>query len=137
VTTLPEVRPIADAVLLLLQAVPHLNVFDSELPADPPLDPDGRVHPYAVLFPGGGHAFGDRINQDQPTDMSWTCRILFVGGDRTRALWALDKIRAALTGKRPTSDARLKEVLDTVETRVELNITPPRTSGAILYRLHV
>jgi hypothetical protein len=69
--------------------------------------------------------------------MSWTCRVLFVGGDRTRALWALDKIRAALTGKRPTADARLKEVLDQVETRVELDITPPRTSGAILYRLHV
>jgi hypothetical protein len=137
VTTLPDVRPIADAVLALLKAVPSLNVFDAELPADPPLDPDGRVHPYVVLFPGGGHAFGTRINKDLPTDMSWGCRVLFVGGDRTRALWALDKIRAALTGKRPTGGARLKEVLDQVETRVELNITPPRTSGAILYRLHV
>jgi hypothetical protein len=137
VTTLPEVRPIADAVLALLRAVPNLNVFDAELPTDPPLDPDGRVHPYAVFFPGGGNAFGDRINQDLATDMSWSCRVLFVGGDRTRALWALDKVRAALTGKRPTGGARLKEVLDQVETRVELDITPPRTSGAILYRLHV
>lgn len=136
-TTLPAVTPVADATLALLQAIPNLNVFDTEKPSDPPLDPDGRVHPYAVFFPGGGHAFGDRLNQDTPTDMSWTCRILIVGGDKTRALWALDKIRGALTGKRPTSDARLKEALDDVIFRTETNVVPSRTSGLIIYRLHV
>lgn len=135
-TPLPAVRPVGAAVLALLQGITGLNVFDGELPADPPKDPDGRVHPYAVLFPGAGHGFSDRLN-DAPTTLSWTCRVLFVGGDSTRALWALDKIRAALTGARPTGGARLKEVLDQVETRVELDVLPPRTSGAILYRLHV
>jgi hypothetical protein len=136
VTTLPAVTPVADAVLTLLQAIPGLNVFDTELPANPPLDPDKRVHPYAVFFPSGGNAFGDRLN-DIPTDVKWTCRILFVGGDKTRALWALDHIRAALTGKRPTGGARLKEVLDDVTIRTETNVVPSRTSGAILYRLHI
>lgn len=135
-TTLPTVAPVSAAVLALLDAIPNLNVFDAELPSNPPLDPDGRVHPYAVLFPGAGKGFGDRLN-DVPTELSWTCRVLFVGGDTDRALWALDKIRAALTGKRPTGGARLKEVLDQVDTRVELDLLPPRTSGAILYRLHV
>lgn len=136
-TALPAVAPVADAVYALLQGIEHLNVFDSELPTDPPLDDDGRVHPYAVYFPGGGHAFGDRLNRDQPTAMSWTCRILIVGGDRTRAMWALDKIRTALTGGRPTGDGRLKEALDNVIFRTETNVTPSRTSGLIMYRLHL
>lgn len=136
-TTLPAVTPVADAVFALMQAIEDLNVYDTELPRDPTKDPDGRVHPYAVFYPGGGNAFGDRLNKDAPTDMSWTCRILFVGGDKTRALWALDKIRAALTGKRPTGGARLKEVLDDVTIRTETNVVPSRTSGAILYRLHI
>lgn len=135
-TPLPTVSPVADATLALLQSIDHLNVFDTELPADPPLDDDGRVHPYAVFFPGGGHAFGDRLN-DITTDVTWTCRILIVGGDKTRALWALDKIRAALTGKRPTGGARLKETLDDVTFRTETNVVPSRTSGLIIYRLHI
>lgn len=136
-TSLPAVAPVADAVYTLLKAIPHLNMYDTELPSDPPKDPDGRVHPYAVFYPGGGNAFGDRLNADAPTDLSWTCRILFVGGDKDRALDALDWIRAALTGKRPTGGARLKEVLDDVTIRTETNVVPSRTSGAILYRLHI
>jgi hypothetical protein len=136
VTPLPTITPVAAATLALLRAVPNLNVFEAELPGNPPLDPDGRVHPYAVFFPGGGRAFGDRLN-DIPTDLRWDFRVLFVGGDGDRALWALDKIRAALTGKRPTGGARLKELLDEVNIRVETDVVPSRTSGAILYRLHI
>lgn len=135
-TTLPEIRPVAAAVYALLEAIPHLNVYDTELPTNPPLDPDKRVHPYAVFFPGGGHAFGDRLN-DIPTDVAWTCRILIVGGDKDRALDALDWIRAALTGARPTEGARLKEALDEVIFRTETNVVPSRTSGLIQYSLHI
>jgi len=137
VTTLPAITPVAQATYALLQAIPDLNTFDTELPTDPPRDSDGRVHPYAVFFPGGGRAFGDRLNQDTATDLAWDFRVLFVGGDMTRALWALDKIRAALTGARPSGGARLKEVLDDVTIRTETNVVPSRTSGAILYRLHI
>lgn len=133
---LPTITPVAAATYALLDAVPGLNLFDTELPKNPPLDPDGRVHPYAVFFPGGGHGFGDRLN-DVPTELTWDFRVLFVGGDTTRALWALDKIRGALTGKRPTGGARLKEVLDEVNIRTETDVVPSRTSGAILYRLHI
>lgn len=134
---LPTVTPAADAVLALLQAITDINVYDTELPKDPPTDSDGRVHPYAVFFPGGGGAFGDRLNKDLATDMAWNCRILLVGGDKTRALRALDRVRAALTNSRPTGGARLKEVLDEVTFRTETNVVPSRTSGAILYRLHI
>lgn len=137
-TTLPAITPAADATYALLQAVPDLNVFDTELPKNPPLDDDGRVHPYAVFFPGGARAFGDRLNQDLPTEVAWDCRILLVGGDKTRALWALDKVRARLTGARPISGgARLKETLDRVIFRTETNVVPSRTSGLIIYRLHI
>jgi hypothetical protein len=136
VTPLPLVRTVGDATLALLQAITGLNVFDSELPADPPKDPDGRVHPYAVFFAGGGRGFGDRLN-DVPTDVKWSCRILCVGGDRKRAQWAVDQVRAKLTGARPTGGSRLKELLDEIDLRPELDVIPPRTSGAILYRLHV
>jgi hypothetical protein len=136
-TELPAVSPVASAVLLLLQGIEHLNVYDGELPGDPPKDDDGRVHPYAVFFGGGGRAFGDRLNKGTPTDVTWTCRILIVGGDSERARWAADKIREALTGKRPTGDGRLKEALDDVIFRTETNVVPSRTSGLIIYRLHI
>jgi hypothetical protein len=136
VTALPAVTPVDEATYALLQAIEHLNTFDTELPKDPPLDPDGRVHPYAVYFPDGGQAISDRLNH-VPTDVVWTARILIVGGDKTRALWALDKIRAALTGARPTGGARLKEALADVTFRTETNVTPSRTSGLIMYRLHI
>lgn len=132
-----DASPIDDEVQGLLQAIEHLNTYRTELPAEPPLDDDGRVHPYCVFYPGRGMAFGDRLNQDTPTVTSWTCRILFVGGDDQRAQWALARIRAALTGRRLSNGSRLKEVLDEVTTRTETNVTPSRTSGAILYRLHI
>lgn len=135
-TPLPTVTPAAEAVYTMLKAISGVNVYDTELPKNPPLDSDGRVHPYVVFFPGGGRAYGDRLN-DAPTDLTWTCRVLFVGGDKERALRALEKVRAALTGKRPTGGARLKEVLDEVTIRTETDVVPSRTSGAILYRLHL
>lgn len=137
-TPLPAVTPVSDAVFALLGGIPHLNLYSSEVvPKDPPLDEDGGVHPYAVYFPGGGNAFGDRLN-DVPTDLDWTCRILLVGGDMTRALWALDRVRAKLTGARPIAGgARLKETKREVIFRTESNVTPSRTSGLIIYRLHI
>ncbi|HEY3559660.1 MAG TPA: hypothetical protein VGL05_19460 [Kribbella sp.] len=136
-TALPAIRPVADTVLSMLRAIPNLNVFDGELPNDPPLDGDGRAHPYCVFFGGGGRAFGDRLNKSTPTDVVWTCRILIVGGDATRARWTLDEIRKALTGKRPTDDGHLIEALDDVIFRTETNVVPSRTSGLIMYRLHL
>lgn len=136
-TTLPTVAPYSTATYELLQSIEHLNVFDTEVPKDPPLDPDGRVHPYAVYFPGGGTAFGDRLN-DIPTDVDWSCRILIVAGDMTRAVAALDRIRAKLTGARPIpGGARLKEAKQDVTFRTVTNVTPSRTTGLIQYRLHL
>jgi hypothetical protein len=132
-----DASPIDAEVHGLLQAIEHLNTFIDDLPGDPPLDDDGRVHPYCVFYPGRGKAFGDRLNQDTPTVATWTCRILFVGGDNKRAQWALARIRAALTGRLLSNGSRLKEVLDEVTTRTETNVNPSRTSGAILYRLHL
>jgi hypothetical protein len=137
VNALPAITPVSDATYALLQGIADLGLYDGELPSDPPKDPDGRVHPYAVFFGGGGRAFGDRLNRSTPTDVAWTCRILFVGGDTTRARWAVDRIRAALTGKRPTGDGHLKEVLDDVTIRIETNVVPSRASGLIIYRLHI
>lgn len=137
-TTLPAVTPVSGAVFELLDSIPHLNVYSAEVvPKDPPLDDDGSVHPYAVYFPGGGSAFSDRLN-DIPTDLDWSCRILMVGGDVTRALWVLDRVRAKLTGARPIEGgARLKETKREVIFRTDSNVTPSRTSGLIIYRLHI
>lgn len=132
-----DASPIDAEVFGLLQAIEHLNAYIDDLPTDPPLDDDGRVHPYCVFYPGRGKAFGDRLNQDTPTVATWRGRILFVGGDNRRAQWALAKIRTALTGRRMSNGSRLKEVLDEVTTRTETNVNPSRTSGAILYSLHL
>lgn len=120
----------------LLNAIPSLGVYETKV-EDPPKDDDGRVHPYCVYYPGRGKAFGDRLNQDTPTVATWTARILFVGGDPTRAMWAVGKIRTQLTGRLLSNGSRLKETLDDITTHTETNVVPSRTSGLIQYRLHI
>jgi len=91
----------ATAVLTLLQAVTGLNVYDGEVPTSPPTDPDGRVHPYAVLYAGTAPTLRNSLSGTS-SESPWTFQVTVAGGDRQRCGWAALKVNGALLDKRLT-----------------------------------
>jgi hypothetical protein len=123
----PDVRSLSDIVWALLDGIAGVNAFDGEV-TDPPLDTDGRVHAYAVYYPDPAHARSNRAG-GTPNTLDWGCQVTCVGGDRTRALWCVDKVRAALTGRRVTIDGRrgvLAEVGNPGPIRRDTDVSPVR-----------
>ena len=91
----PSTRTHRDAILARLQTAPNLTVFDGEVPSTPPLDGDGAVKPYTVLWGGGGEPLPSSLawkHEDLDLPFQVTC----AGGDLTRCLWALDTARGVL-----------------------------------------
>lgn len=89
------------AVITLVDAIAGLNVYDAEVPATPPFDGDGRVHPYAVVYTGAAAA--DRSAVGGPvSSYDWTFQVTVVGGDRQRCAWAAEHVIAALVDQRLT-----------------------------------
>lgn len=91
----------ATAVLALLNAVPGLTVYDGEVPTTPPVDSDGRVHPYAVLYAGTATNTRSTLN-GASTVFQWPFQVTVVGGDRQRCSWAAGKVTGALVDQRIT-----------------------------------
>lgn len=80
-----------------LDAIANVNTYDAEVPKTPPLDEDGRVHAYAVLYMGPGGWRGTTLG-DRPRQLAGSGQVTCVGGDPQRALWCVGRIRAALPG---------------------------------------
>jgi hypothetical protein len=117
----------AGAVEERLDAVSGLTVFmggvpdDAEIPRDDPDDPTSPAKPYAAVYIGGGQATSDRhggirpIDEDTPLDLSAPFQVTAAAGTPLGALWAVDKVRAALTGVRLFNNGqttRLREITD-------------------------
>ena len=63
-------------------------------------DSDGRAHPYAALYPSPGWQHG--IHLAREIDQALLAfQVTAAGGDVDRALRAIDRVRAALTGWAP------------------------------------
>jgi hypothetical protein len=80
-----------------LQTAIGIDVYDAEVPASPPTDPDGRVRAYAVLFDTPGTAMASSMDATQ-TCILGNVQINCYGGDPTRALACVDAVRTALVG---------------------------------------
>jgi hypothetical protein len=93
-----DLLALRDAVAPLLRAVPNLDVHVGEV-TNARLVPDGKAHPYAVLWvtPGNQDAQG---LCGTPDLLTWRFQVTCAGGDDTRALWAVGRVRGALLGKR-------------------------------------
>ena len=130
--------PLHAAVFALLDGIANLNAFDGEVPTTPPLDPDGRVHPYAVLYAGPGRASSQTVCAT-PRDMDVSFQVTAVGGDTSRCLWAVDRIRGTLTGMRLTVDGlevgQIVETTDPGPARRDDDVQPSRMFVPILYSL--
>lgn len=90
-----------EPVLALLDAIANLTTYDGEVPATPPLDPDGRVHPYAVLYSGPGSNVRNTLDATS-TLKPWGFQVTCVGGDPQRTLWAVAAVTGALVDARLT-----------------------------------
>lgn len=126
-TTIPSTRTTADEVQQLLAAIPNLIVFRGAV-GDVPLEKDGTVKAYAVAYYGGGQGFRPRLG-GKPRHLAWSVQVTCAGGDDVKALWAIDQVRAALTGTRVTNGTRtglLHELGDAGPVRKDTSILPHR-----------
>lgn len=139
-TVTAEARTHKNAVLALIQAVANLNVFDAEVPETPPLDPDGRVHPYAVMWGDIGTRVNSSLALDS-ADMDWPFQVTCVGGDINRCLWAVDKVCAALVDVSPVVAGRSvwpirQEAAGPDKPIRDDKVQPPRWYVPLLFRTY-
>lgn len=131
-TALPSVRTLADDVWALLGGTAGetftagvVNLYRGNVTSSVPLDADGSVHAYAVLYAGAGAPPAARRVGGRPRNLAWSFQVSVVGGDDTRLLWCLDTIRGRLTGKR-VGGGVLREQGDPGPLREDTSVTPYR-----------
>lgn len=134
---------LADPVWALIDAVSNVNTYDGEIvdangtPVPPPHDSDGRVHAYAIYYPGAGLAYSRTLDA-APDCLDWTFQVTCVAGDRVRALWCIDKIRTALAGKWVTVNGQQLQIRqdgDSGSIRRDDNVSPSRFYLPVLFAL--
>lgn len=133
------VLPHRDAILLLLEAHPHLSVFEGEVPATPPLGGDDRVSPYAVFYPGAGRPVVSSLCGGAE-DLAWQFTVLACGGDVERCLLARDWVVGLLVDVEPVitgrTSWRVRLDHDLGPPRRFDDPLPPRFSLALLFTLY-
>lgn len=141
-----SVRLAADGVWALLAAVSGVNSYRGEVvdasgnPATPPADPDGRSHPHAIFYPASGRVPTERLGGGA-LNVNWSFQITCVGGDPNRAMWTVDKVRAALLYKRLTLDGAptgcIYEDADTGPVRRDDDVQPARFFVPLVFGLRI
>lgn len=116
------------AIWTRFDGIAGVNTYDGEVPKTPPLDPDGRVHAYAVLYMGPG-AWRSTTLGDKARQLAGTGQVTCVGGDPQRALWCVGRIRAGLPGLVSIGGREYRLRLrddDPGSVRRDDEVTPPR-----------
>jgi hypothetical protein len=126
------------AVLTRLGEVSGLTVYDGEVPNTPPVSAeDGRVRPYAVVYPGAGAPVRGSLS-GATSEVPWAFQVTAVGGDRSRCLWAVKKVDGVLLDVRLTvtdwSTSRITRDPGP-DIRADNDVQPPRFYVPLLYRL--
>lgn len=124
---------------MLRAAAPLVGVYVGGVPDTPPADPDGRVHVYAVLWPGPGASTQDRL-VPIVDGLLWTFQITCVGGDITRCMACVDAVTGALTGRTLAlaniATGYLRELGDPGPAREDRDARPSRWFVPLTYQLH-
>jgi hypothetical protein len=139
-----DVSALADPVWALIDAVTGVNTYDGEfVDADgntikPPADADGRVHAYAVYYPGAGWAHA-LLACGGTDSLDWTFQVTCAAGTRVQFLWCVDKIRAALSGATITVGDQaltIRETDDTGPMRRDNDVSPARFYVPLLFAVN-
>lgn len=146
--TAVDVSALADPVWALLDGLSGVNAFDGEFvdatgqPVDmsmtPYADDDGRVHAYAVYFPSSGWAHA-LLACGGTDSLDWSFQITCAGGDRTRALWCVSKVRGVLSGARVTVGGQgllIREIGDPGPIRRDDKVSPTRFYLPLLFAVN-
>lgn len=128
------------ATLARLRGLTTVTVHDSRVPDRPAAGSDGRVYPYAVLWPTPGtvpDAARD-LEHNPQGGLTWDARVTVASGDPTWTLQALQLVRARLEGWRPTPWSLLAEVPTGGVTVLEdRDTTPHRWYVPLTFRTSV
>jgi hypothetical protein len=87
-----DIDSLSKIVLGVLEELPNLDVYDSQVPDTPP-------QAYAVFYPGAGSIYPVRL-ADLGSRLDWDCRVVCCGRTPGQARRAADQTRAALSGRR-------------------------------------
>jgi hypothetical protein len=133
-------RVIAAAIeTRLREDAPMVNVYVGAVEPEPPVDPDGRVHVYAVLYPGAGTSTQDRL-VPIVDGLLWTGQVTCVGGDVNRCLACADAVADALTGHTfeipGVTVGYMRELGDPGPAREDRDARPSRWFLPLTYQLH-
>lgn len=143
----PSARLLGDQLWLLLGGTANqasttgtVNLFRGRVDA-PPLDPDGAVHAYAVLYDAPGRRSGSRVGSTRDR-FDGLFQVTAVGGDNNRCLWCVDQVTTRLTGQLLTVPGRSKKARlvedESNATRSVIedsDVTPYRYYVPLLFRL--
>ncbi|GAB2762076.1 hypothetical protein [Nocardioides pakistanensis] len=111
------------------------------VPAKPPADPDGRVHPYYVLYPSPGTPGAEQDLGDSHEDLDWLIQVTAAAGHLHDLVALIDRIDAALYRWRPVVDGAVAGPLkpppgfDPGPARRDDDTVPPRHYLPLQYRL--
>ncbi|ACZ29570.1 hypothetical protein Xcel_0531 [Xylanimonas cellulosilytica DSM 15894] len=92
--TAPDV--LHTALMTRLRAITSLQVFEFQVPDKPPADGQGRVYPYAVVWPGAGTPGPESTVTGASGDM-WAASVNVAAGDPAWVLPAVTLVRQALS----------------------------------------
>lgn len=139
-----EVALLADPIWTLIDAIANVNTYDGDFvdadgkPVNPPADGDGRVHAYAVYYPGPGWAHA-LLGCGGTDSLDFTFQVTCAGGDRTRALWCIQQVRDALSGKNITiggQDITIRELSGPDRITRDDDISPSRFYAPLIFAIN-
>lgn len=139
---------LATIVLNALAAQPNLQVFDGEPDSglkclgymagktSVAMDGDGRAHIHAALYMGPGKPDDERA-ATAFASTNVTFQVTAVGGDQSRCLLAIEKVKAALHGLRVGDDSSLLicDPFDPGAIRVDRDPSPSRSYLPLIFRV--
>ncbi len=115
------------ATLARLKTLTTLAVYDGDVPPSPPADSQGRVYPYAVLWPASGVAPLEQAVDAVAVGTDWMCQVTVAAGDPSWVLPAVQKVRQVLAGWSPAEGAVLtEETPRSVTVLRDDDVTPKR-----------
>ena len=124
------------ALAARLRSAANITVFDGEVPTSLPAGADGRVYPYAVIWPGGGGALGEVSLDDVAHGTDWRAQVTVAAGDLTWCMQAIALVRAVVVGVYLATDTT--PVVDDTPPSMTLlpdkDVTPTRWYLPVLLR---
>jgi hypothetical protein len=136
--TTPGQLHVALVTLLKAALEPKISVYDSDVPAKPPMDAAGVVAPYIVVWPSAGTYPSDQADTmcgEPEGELDWPVQITAAAGNPAWVLDTAAQVRAKMAGVMLVDRAgRLREEPGAVNVQKDVDVSPPRWFVPLYYR---